>query len=99
MKPMTRLKAAHGSWDPVNTKTDLARKPKEDIDEGRDEERELEAMKKCRVCAKNEGEGRKVLYSRKIQPEEGLSWIVDRVFFITVNVDRIDQRWNTTDRG
>jgi len=70
MKPMIRLKAAHESWDPVNTKADLARKPKE---EDIDEERELEAMKKCRVCAKNEVERRKVLYSRKMQPEGGMS--------------------------
>ena len=89
MKPMIRLKAAHESWDPVNTKADLARKPKE---EDIDEERELEAMKKWRVCAKNEIEGRKVLHSRKMQPGKGLPWIVDRVFFMTVNADQIDQR-------
>ena len=64
----------------MNTKTDLARKPKE---EDIDEERELEAMKKCRVCAKNEVEGHKDLDSHKMQPDRGLSWIVDRVFFIT----------------
>ena len=89
--PVIRLKKAHGYWDPVNTKADLACKPKEpkeeEIDEGSDEERgKLEATKKCRVCAKNEVKGHQVLHSRKMQPEGGISWIVGRVFFITVNI-------------
>jgi len=58
-------------------------------------------MKKCRVCAKNEVKGHnlKVLDKRKMHTEGGLSWIVDRVFFITVNADQTDQGWETKDRG
>jgi len=90
---------------PVNTKADLAPKPK--VRRGHRQRtrrrkrttRNNEKMKKCRVCAKKEVEGHKVFDSRKMQPERGLSRIVDCVFFIIVNDDRTDQGWETKDRG
>jgi len=55
-------------------------------------------MKECRACAKNKVERHKVLDSRKMHPEGGLSWILDRVFIITVNADQTDQWWKQDGR-